>query len=237
MRRFLLCLAFVVISSVLLFTFANLRPPTAAEKQALEKYENVINKTLDQFQSDDWDENVDYAVDENVAVATNTGRLLDVDEMFQRTYRVRNDSDRWNRVVGPQMEKLQTEPGMSKKMAIGEALQALTFVEVEVHFNSLVSIDAPAPGSKGYFQVPGAAMAYHATTNPFNHGSAYVLLFGNWQGAKWDAGKTAYPFHFVHPQNTAFIENVVIQIYGADDRIQDLLKKVDWNGVNAGMIQ
>ncbi|HSS95641.1 MAG TPA: hypothetical protein VLK33_01350 [Terriglobales bacterium] len=235
MRRLPLCLVLLLIFSAILTAFDNLRPPTAAEKQVLEKYETVINKTLDQFQSDDWDENVDYSVDENAAVGTNTGRPLDVDEMFQRTYRVRNGSERWNRVVGPQMAKLQDEPDMSKKMAIGQALQALTSVEVEVHFNSAVSIDAPPTGNKGYMQVPGAAMAYHATTNPFNHGSAYVLLFGNWQAMKWDAGKTAYPFHFAHPQNTPFIENVVIQIYGADDRIQELLKKIDWNAVNAGI--
>jgi hypothetical protein len=50
--------------------FATLRPPTAAEKLVLEKYESVINKTLDQFQSGDWDENVDYSVNEDVAVGT-----------------------------------------------------------------------------------------------------------------------------------------------------------------------
>jgi hypothetical protein len=235
MRRFLLCSTCLLTFSAALLAFANLRAPTTAEKQVLEKYENVINKTLDQFQSDDWDENVDYAVDENVAVGSNTGRPLDVDEMFQRTYHVRNGSERWNRVVGPQMAKLQSEPDISKKVIIGHALQALTSVEVEVHFNSAVSIDAPPPGSKDYIQVPGTAMAYRATANPFSHGSAYVLLFGNWQGMKWDAGKTAYPFHFAHPQNTPFIENVVVQIYGADDRIQELLKKIDWNGVNQGL--
>ena len=234
MRRLLVCSGFILLTSIL--ACAVLRPPNPAEKQVLEKYESVINKVLDQFQSDDWDENVDYSVGDDVNVSTNTGRPLDVDELFQRTYRVRNDSARWNQVVGPQMAKLEAEPDMSKKMAIGQALQALTSVEVEVHFNSAVSIDAPPPG-KGYIQVPGAAMAYRATANPFTHGSAYVLLFGNWQAMKWDAGKNAYPFHFAHPQNTAYIENVVIQIYGADDRIQELLKKIDWNAVNAGMTQ
>jgi hypothetical protein len=233
MRRFLCCFAFILFASLL--ALAVLRPPNPTEKQTLEKYENVINKVLDQFQSDDWDENVDYSVDDDAGVNTNSGRPLDVNEMFQRTYRVRNDSARWNKVVGPQMAKLQEEPDMSRKMAIGQALQALNSVEVEVHFNSAVSIDTPAPGSKDYIQVPGTAMAYHATANPYSHGSAYVLLFGNWQGTKWDAGKSAYPFHFAHEQNTPFIENVVIQIYGADDRIQELLKKIDWNAVNTGM--
>src|SRR5215475_9820151 len=167
MRRFLLCSAFVLLATSLAFSV--LRPPTAAEKKVLDKYETVINKILDQFQSDDWDENVDYSVDENVAVGTNTGRPLDVDEMFQRTYRVRNGSERWNNVVGPQMAKLQAEPDISKKVIIGHALEDLTSLEVEVHFNSAVSIDAPPPGSKSYIQVPGTAMAYHATANPVSH--------------------------------------------------------------------
>lgn len=235
MRRFLCCSALVVLSLIAPTFAGTLRPPTPAEQQVLQKYENVINKILDQFQSDDWDENVDYAVSEDVAVSPDTGRPLDVNEMFQRTYRVRNGSERWNHVIGPQMAKLQEEPDISKKVIIGQALQGLTAVEVEVHFNSAVSIDAPAPGDKSYIQVPGVAMAYHATANPYSHGAAYVLLFGDWKSAKWSADKTAYPFHFAHPVNTPFIENVVIQIYGADDRIQQLLKAIDWNVVNAGM--
>jgi hypothetical protein len=235
MRRFLSCSALVAVCLIAPAFGAKLRPPTPAEQQVLKKYEGVINKTLDQFQSDDWDENVDYAINEDVVVGMDTGRPLDVDEMFQRTYRVRNGSERWNQVVGPQMAKLQEEPDMSKKMAIGQALQALNSVEVEVHFNSAVSIDAPPPGGKSYIQVPGTAMAYHATANPYTHGAAYVLLFGNWQGLKYSAEHNAYQFHFAHPQNTPFIENIVIQIYGADDRIQELLKKIDWNAVNEGV--
>jgi len=235
MRRFLGYLTLVLLSTAPVF--AKLRPPTAAEKQVLLKYENAINKILDQFQSDDWDENVDYAISDDVVVATDAGHPLDVDQMFQRTYRVRNNSERWNRLVAPQMTKMQEEPDMSKKMAIGQSLQALTAVEVEVHFNWPDSVDAPPAGSKSYFQVPGAAMAYHATANPYTHGAAYVLLFGNWQGLKYSADHNAYQFHFAHPQNTPFIENIVIQIYGADDRIQELLKKIDWNTVNTGMTQ
>jgi len=101
MRRFLMCSILVLLASALVLPFAALRPPTAAEKLVLEKYESVINKTLDQFQSSDWDENVDYSVNEDVAVGTNAGRPLDVDELFQRTYRVRNGSEPWNQVVGP----------------------------------------------------------------------------------------------------------------------------------------
>jgi hypothetical protein len=74
MRRLLLCSILVLLASALVLAFAALRTPTTAEKLVLEKYESVISKTLDQFQGDDWDENVDYSVNEDVAVGTNAGR-------------------------------------------------------------------------------------------------------------------------------------------------------------------
>jgi len=204
MRRFLMCSILVLLASALVLPFAALRPPTAAEKLVLEKYESVINKTLDQFQSGDWDENVDYSVNEDVAVGTNAGRPLDVDELFQRTYRVRNGSEPWNQVVGPQMAKIQEEPDPAKKMRIGQQLQSLTAVEVEVHFNSVVSIDAPPPGTKSYLQVPGTAMAYHATTNPFNHGAAYVLLFRELAGNEVGCGQKRISLSFCASAEYAF---------------------------------
>jgi hypothetical protein len=78
-------------------------------------------------------------------------------------------------------------------------------------------------------------IAYPTSANALSHGSAYVLVFGNWQTAKWDAGNKWYRFHFAHPQNTPYIENIVIQIFGADDRIKKLLKTIDWNMANEGM--
>src|SRR5205823_2788222 len=107
MRRYLFCSTLAVLCLIAPAFGGKLRPPTPAEQQVLQKYENVINKTLDQFQSADWDENVDYSVNDDVAVAPDSGRPLDVDEMFQRTYRVRNGSERWNRIIAPAMAKMQ----------------------------------------------------------------------------------------------------------------------------------
>jgi hypothetical protein len=39
----------------------------------------------------------------------------------------------------------------------------------------------------------------------------------------------------VHPPNSPFIENIEIRIYGADDRIQELLHKIDWKQINAAL--
>ena len=43
---------------------AELRSPTPAEKAALDKYLAALNPVLDQFQGDDWDENVEYSLDD-----------------------------------------------------------------------------------------------------------------------------------------------------------------------------
>ena len=211
-----------------------MRPPTPAEQQVLAKYRGAIEKVLNQFRSSDWDENVDSAVDDDATVHPDAGCPLDIDELFQRTYRTHYNSERWNRLIMPTMTKVQAEPDPFKKGKLAKSIQDLMAVQIEVHFNVASIGDAPPP-HKASMQIPGAAMVYPTSANALSHGSAYVLAFGNWQDAKWDAANSGYHFNFVHPQNTPYIENIVIQIFGADDRIQQLLKTIDWNAVNEGM--
>ena len=61
------------------------------------------------------------------------------------------------------------------------------------------------------------------------------LLFGNPKAIKWDPASLYFYYYFAHPPNSPFIENVEIRIYGADDRIQQLLRKVDWKEVNLAL--
>jgi hypothetical protein len=214
---------------------APLRKPNAAEQQVLQKYRDAINKLLDQFQSDDWDENVDFAVDDDVNVHPDSGRPLDVDELMQRTYRVRYQSERFNKLILPVLTKVQEEPDPFKKGEIAKPVQELNSLQVEVHFNIENLGINPAPGSNHDLHIPGAAMAYKISDNALSHGSAYVLAFGNWQPLKWDADHGWYHFRFAHPQNTPYIENIEIRIFGADDRIQELFHTIDWNQVNAAL--
>jgi hypothetical protein len=82
--------------------------------------------------------------------------------------------------------------------------------------------------------VNGVPYAYH--TNQDNYGntaSSYWLLFGNWSSAK--PGQYGLNFHFTYPNKTPYIENIVIIIFGADDRIQELLKTVNWSEVQNGL--
>jgi len=127
--------------------------------------------------------------------------------------------------------RAETDP--AKKAAITKGIPDLMHVRVEVHFNreSIGDINPPPPQNPD-LHIPGTAFAYKTAANPTSHGVAFVLAFGNWAPLKWDAEHRWYRFKFAHPQNTPFIENIEIGIYGAPDRVEELLHKIDWKQVN-----
>jgi hypothetical protein len=214
---------------------AELRSPTAAEKAALDKYLAALNPVLDQFQGDDWDENVEYSLDDPQVNTNDPGVPLDINERTQRTYTVRNGSQRFNEKIAPSMQQLMSSSDMNAKVKIGQQVQSLMRVQVQVHFNRANLGFEPAPANNHDLHIPGAAFAYKIDDSAFGHGTAYILAFGNWNNSKWDAEHGWYHFHFAHPQNTPYIENIEVRIYGADDRIQQLLHSIDWNALNNGL--
>jgi hypothetical protein len=234
--QFILVLAVVVIPS-LNAQQGNLRKPNPAEQKVLGKYITTITVLLDQFLSDDWDETKDYSVDEQVYVHRNSGRPLDIDEMFQRSYDAHPGSERYASKIEPLIEKLEQAQDMNEKMKIGAEAQKLMHLRVEVHFNraNLGDIEPP-PGQNRDLQIPGTALAYKTKNNVTTPGSAAcVLAFGHWQPLKWNAEHGWYHFTFTHPVNTPFIENIEIRMYGAEDRIDELLHNVDWKQVNGAL--
>ena len=223
-----------VLSSVIA-AFAALRAPTDAERVALDKYVSAVNHVLDQFQSDDWTGKVDYSLDDPEVNTNDPGVPLDINELTQRSYTVRYGSKRWNEKLSPLAERIMATNDWAEKGKIGSQMRALQDVQVQVHFNrSNIGFDPP-PTSNQDLHIPGAAFAYKIGGSPTGHGTSYVLAFGNWSNSKWDADHRWYHFHFVHPQNTPYIENIEVEIFGADDRIQELLHSIDWNAMNSAL--
>ena len=223
------CLVTLFLATTL--AHAELRPPTPAEKKVVENFVSVMNKVLDQFQSDDWDEKVEYTIDDFAVNTSDPGVPLDIDEMMQRTYDVHPGSARFQNLIAPKMAGLDS-PDMQEKVKAGRAIQDLMHVTVMVHFNRNSGGVNPPPNKNKDLQIQGAAYSYKINNNVTSHGAAYILLFGNWHAAKWSDSEGGYRFTFAHKQLTPYIENAVIEIYGADDRIQELLHKIDWNEVN-----
>ena len=73
--------------------------------------------------------------------------------------------------------------------------------------------------------------------NPFSHGVAYVLFFSNGKAGRWEDVNDVYRNFFVHPPNTPYIENLEVRIYGSEDRIKELLRKIDWKQLNSALTQ
>lgn len=209
----------------------NLRDPSPQERKILMHYREVIGKVLDQFRSDDWDEKIEYEITDDVSVSHDPDVPLDVNELTQRSYNIRPGSALYQKEVAPLAEKLSatTDPNEMARLAKQRKVTNLT---VEVHFNQLcVGMDsAPAPASD--LHIPGVTAAYHLKPAKLGRGAAVVLLFGNWKAAAWNADNGCDRFKFKHAAHQPAIENVVIQIDGSPERIDQLLKSVKWDEVN-----
>src|SRR5882672_4739174 len=178
---FAVCIALVPLNA-----WAELRKPSLGEDKALRQYATVINQVLDHFQGEDWNERVDSAFDEDIMVQPDSGRPLDVNEVFQRSYDVRPGSGRFNRVVQPVIDKAQQEPDPNKKTEIIKGVQDQMRLRVEVRFNR-ENIDVePPPAANTDLHLPGAAFAYKIKDPAAAHGAAYLLAFGNWSQLSWD---------------------------------------------------
>jgi len=208
-----------------------LRDPNPEERALLMHYRDVINKILDQFQSDDWKESVDYEITDDVQVSGDPDVPLDVNELTQRTYNVRKGSALYEKEVAPIIVNLTatTDP---MEMAQIARQKKVTTLKVEVHFNRLcVGMNAALNASQD-LHLAGPSFATQLRPDGPKQGASVVLLFGNWKTANWNGNNSCVRFKFKHPAHQPAIENVVIQLDGSPERINEVLHNVDWRPVN-----
>jgi hypothetical protein len=208
--------------------------PTPAEQEAITKYAAVMNKVLDQFRSPEWDEKIDTTID-HPAVSTFGDRPMDIDELLQRTYELRKDSKTYKTLVEPRLKKNAAEKDVPKKQLEAARIEDLQHLQVQVHMNMLVVPMITGPDPKVDPKIPGATFVHKDRNNPFSHGVAYVLFFSNGKVGRWEEVNDVYRNFFVHKPNTPFIENVEVRIFGPEDRIKELLRKIDWRQVNTAL--
>ena len=207
-----------------------LRDPTPAEKKVLENYTEVIHSFLDTFETEDWDMHVDFDVDDQVLVGKRNEVPLDVDELIQRTYTVKNGSPLYNREVAPFLAKMQ-QMSPTEISQHGKKLKRLR-LEVQVHFNRAAAENDAR--TRAQLQVPGAAYSYMTGESDDKRAQKVVLLFGDWKSGHESSNGLA--FHFKHGAHTPVVENIVIQLQGSPDRIRELLHSADWKKVNGALV-
>ncbi|HMC30278.1 MAG TPA: hypothetical protein VKL99_05545, partial [Candidatus Angelobacter sp.] len=160
---------------------------------------------------------------------------LDLDELLQRTYQVRPDSKRYQTLIAPRLQKVTQIKDPTEKHLQRALTEDLMHLQVQVHLNMLVVPMITAPDPKRDLKIPGATFVHQDRNNPFNHGVAYILFFSNGKPGRWDETNSVYRNVFVHPPNTPYIGNLEIRIYGAEDRIKQLLRTIDWKQVNSAL--
>jgi len=219
-----------------LLGFYDQRKPTSAEEKAVAKYNQVMNKVLDQFRSPDWDEHIDAAI-EHPQINIMDDRPFDIDEVLRRTYELRHTSKRYQAIIAPGLQKLSQIKDATQKDLQRAKLEDMQHLQVQAHFNQWVVPLITPPDPRHDPKIPGATFVHQDRDNPFNHGVAYVLFFSNGRPGKWDDTNSVYRNVFVHKPNTPYIENVEIRIYGAEDRIKELLRTINWKQVNLALTQ
>ena len=224
------------LASVALFGFYQKRKPTPAEEKAVAKYTQVMNKVLDQFRSPNWDEHIDASID-HPQINIMDDRPFDIDEVLRRTYELRHNSKRYQTIIAPALQKLSQIKDATQRDLQRAKLEDMQHLQVQARFNQWVVPLITPPDPRHDPKIPGATFVHQDRDNPFNHGVAYVLFFSNGKPGKWDDTNSVYRNVFVHKPNTPYIENVEIRIYGAEDRIQELLRTIDWKQVNLALTQ
>ena len=228
----------ILVSAILFFVCLgaaqadpNNRAVTSAERALVDRFDRMLGAVLDQFRTDDWDETVNEGI-ESPSAPVKPLAPLQINEFLERTYDVRQGSARWNSLIEPKNRAMGAAASPEAMARIGQQMQALMHVHVDAEFNvNAASIDPPLPGNPD-LHLPGVAASYRvAHPNAYNE-SGVILLFGRWRTAQWDAGNGAYRFTFVHPRGSLFIENIEVRIGGAQDRVDELLRSVDWRKVN-----
>ena len=215
------------------------RPPTAEERAILVRYRDALHGVLDQIPNEDWAEieNLRFDVDDEAEVSNDPDVPLDIDESMTREYHIRPGSKLGQEQIArlqPLLEKMQANPTDPSIMAEMQKAARPNKLIVNVHFNRLSEdLDGP-PGSLTDLKLPGTAMALKS--KPDEHGDvSAVLLFGNWKAATWNGQDKWLRFRFRRPGRYPAIENIVFELNGSPERIDALLKTVDWKAVNAAL--
>jgi hypothetical protein len=162
---------------------------------------------------------------------------IDIDQNFEREYNVSQNSERFKTLIKPIYDRInqlmQKQPVPYNSITtLGAKAKALSNVTVYVYINRS-SLDVH-PDPKSDPKIEGVAFVHKSPGEYFNSekGYSYYLGFGNWTAAKWDTELGWLHFNFRHPKHTPYIENIVVIFFGANDRVQELLNKVDWKILN-----
>ncbi len=248
-----------VLISCSVFCFAqSVRKPNAAEKKVFNEAIPIIVSELDKFGNNDWtlDQNW-YDGNPLVPVNYNDKGPIGINQNFERDYEVNQHSKRFNNIIKPLYDKSQElsnkmvakikeyekNPPKNNEMkkdplsdsldVLSNKMQELYELHVYAYINRANIKGKPATD----VHVSGSAMITKINKGYMSNESfkSYFIAFGDWKSAKWNAEDNLYDFKFKDTK-TPSIQNIVIIMTGAQDRMKELMQKIDWSVLNKALI-
>ena len=238
----------------------SLKEASPAEKKILKKPVSVIQSLLDQFGNNNWGESDTDTRDYDLLVPINYNGIgpIPLNEDFERIYIVQENSERFNTLLKPMNLKLQAlyskfgkesqdvqskslkeqedfskkpNPTLDSITAIGNKMEKLNEVDVYAYINDDY-IDGNPINDPG-INVRGADMVTKQNRGYYqkDYWTTYYMAFGNWKGIKKDKEFKCYYYKFKKTK-TSSIQNIVIVLTGAPDRMKELMNKIDWSVLN-----
>src|SRR6185312_6534425 len=240
-------LLFLLFFCIAQFTRAqSSRSATPEETKVILKEINVVSPIISSFENDDWQSDYEPTDPQYFSVQTHPDVVMGTASYVGGHFTLRNGSDRYNKIAKPYLDSITNNPPdannqkqIDEYAKEGAKVQEMMNFYVEVEVNKKNLPVKPAEGGINDLKIPGVFFAYKEPPGDkqlhmVDHGkSSYVLAFGNWGNAKFQDEN--YQFHFTHPLGTPYIENIVILIYGAPDKVQEVLQNTDWKKINEGL--
>lgn len=210
--------------------------PTPAQKKTLDKVIPAILRVLDRFGNKDWSLSQDW-YDGDPLMPVHCPPVLDINQNFQRDYEVRPGSERFTRLIVPlnaQIEEMMKQSPIpyDRIEKLGNTMRELSQLQVYVYVNR-ANIEGRAVSGN---PAPGAAMVTRIDRGYFAYDDwkSYFIAFGNWKTARWNAADHLHEFRFARCSSPC-IQNIVVVMTGAPDRMKELMGKIDWNVLNEAL--
>jgi hypothetical protein len=241
--------ALIALASAVVAAGQSRREPTADEAKVLTRFIGAVASVAGPFADENWEVTGGTFPEDPSHETISIRARVPLDDCIggDRTWKVRNGSPRFNARLKPLYERAQTlTDGLVAKYQAGKDASADTKEIERVHqqIKSANEVTMDVCGNSPNIEPAALArdtpsllqgVAAHKVTPDVCGDAAttcYVLVYGDWQTARTSGER--YGFHFVHPAASPYLENIVIRLHGADDRLQEMLK-ADWTRVGAAL--
>jgi hypothetical protein len=155
---------------------------------------------------------------------------------YSITFKLKEGTVSYNRATEDVRRLLQEKKADSVEAAYAK-MEKISVIHMDIEVNSGTVGLGSFPRQNKLLPIPAASKAFIVTqdNNTTRRTGAFVLAFGNWQNAKYDSENKCYRFSFQRPPQSPYVENITLEIYGANDTINEVLRKAGWNILNEAL--